>query len=86
MKLSISSTILIAGWASTVAANIPVICYSTCSDALAEGQRSGWNNDLCKPGSPFMDLKWNCWMCCYNHNFPGMNFEDTQFVEVTKWC
>ena len=86
MKLSIPSAILVAVWASSAVADIPAVCYDTCSDAFLEGQREGWSNRLCQPGSPFLDLKWNCWMCCYNHNFPGMKFEGTYFEEVTKWC
>ena len=86
MKLSIPSALLVARWVSRATADIPAVCYNTCSDAFLEGQREGWSNQLCQPGSPFLDLKWNCWMCCYNHNFSGMEFEGTYFEEVTKWC
>jgi len=87
MKLSISSVLLIAGWIGAATAEIPAVCYDTCNSALREGQTMGWTNPaLCQWGGPFWTAKLNCWICCYNNNFPGMKFEGTQFEIITKWC
>ncbi len=87
MKLSISSALLITGLTSTATAGIPAVCWDVCNDALLEGQRNGWNdNAICGQNTVFRDLKYSCWLCCYNNAALLLNFADTSFLEVTKHC